>query len=82
LLTGSQERVDLSLARTAKWLASLGPSNARNIAMPIFEDAGDLIEVMQTPFGVVTHLRSPLVIDGRRMDAKTAPPIPGVPLWR
>jgi hypothetical protein len=78
---GGSWRVDLSLARTAEWLASLGPSNARNIAMPIFEDAGDLIEVMQTPFGVVTHLRSPLVIDGRRMDAKTTPPIPGVPLW-
>ena len=79
---GGSWHVQLSLARTAEWLASLGPSDARDATIPRFEDGRDLIEVMRTPFGIVSHLRSPLQIDGKRMDAKTAPPIPGVPLWR
>ncbi len=79
---GGSWRVDLSLARTAEWLASLGPSDARNARLPPTSEDTELLETMPSPYGTIGHLRSPLVVNGVRMDAKTPPPIAGVPLWR
>ena len=78
---GGSWRLDLSLARTAEWLASLGPSDARDATLPAFEDDLASIERVSSPYGTIAHLRSPLVLDGKRA-SPTPPPIPGVPLWR
>jgi crotonobetainyl-CoA:carnitine CoA-transferase CaiB-like acyl-CoA transferase len=79
---GGSWRVDLSLARTAEWLASLGPCDERNATLPSVDDDPALVETMQSPYGRLSRLRSPLVLDGVRIDAETPPPIAGVALWR
>ncbi len=79
---GGSWRVDLSLARTAEWLATLGSSDARAATMPAFGDDPQLLENVRSPYGILQHLVSPLVLDGRRVSTSAPPPIPGVPLWR
>ena len=79
---GGSWRVDLSLARTAEWLASLGNSYARDAVMPKLEDDPELVQEVRSPFGTLSHLVSPLVVDGVRVSTASPPPIAGVPLWR
>jgi crotonobetainyl-CoA:carnitine CoA-transferase CaiB-like acyl-CoA transferase len=56
---GGSWQVDVSLARTAEWLKSLGTVDALDVSDPALDDVTDLLSDDATPEGVARHLRFP-----------------------
>ncbi|MFD0889492.1 carnitine dehydratase, partial [Streptosporangium algeriense] len=82
---GGSWRVEVSLARTALWLDSLGRVEAKDA-----EEGGaggpeiaDLLSEMDSPFGRLTYVRAPGSIDGARPYWAGPPPMQGEhpPVW-
>ncbi len=77
---GGSWRVELSLARTALWLDSLGRVDGENTPDP---EVADLLREMDSPFGRLTYVRPPGVIDGASPYWESPPPRQGEhpPAW-
>ncbi|WP_433218288.1 CoA transferase [Microtetraspora malaysiensis] len=75
---GGSWRVELSLARTARWLDGLGRTDR---AEPAGGDpglgVGDLLESVDSEFGRLTYVRPPGRIDGAEPYWASPPPRPG-----
>jgi crotonobetainyl-CoA:carnitine CoA-transferase CaiB-like acyl-CoA transferase len=56
---GGSWTVEVSLARTARWLDGLGRIDGLGAPDPAAEDVADLLAVTDSPFGRVTHVRPP-----------------------
>ncbi|MBB4914699.1 CoA transferase [Streptosporangium saharense] len=76
---GGSWRVEVSLARTALWLDSLGRARAQEGTPEI----ADLLDEMDSPFGRLTYVRAPGSIDGARPYWESPPPRQGEhpPAW-
>ncbi|WP_245647235.1 CoA transferase [Microtetraspora niveoalba] len=73
---GGSWRVELSLARTARWLDGLGRS-AGGEASHAPHRMDDLLERMASSFGVLTYVRPPGRIEGAEPRWASPPPRPG-----
>jgi crotonobetainyl-CoA:carnitine CoA-transferase CaiB-like acyl-CoA transferase len=56
---GGSWLVEVSLARTAEFLKSLGTIDALNVHDPALDDVRDLLIEDDTPYGRVLHMRFP-----------------------
>lgn len=76
---GGSWHVEVSLARTAKWLDDLGRVDGGHVPPP----ADDLLATMDSPFGTLTYVRPPGLIDGAEPYWAAPPPRPGEhpPAW-
>ena len=74
---GGAWHAELSLARTARWLAGLGrsPAAAAAVSEPGYPD--DLTSTMDSTFGALTYVRPPGSLDGYRPGWLTPPHRPG-----
>jgi crotonobetainyl-CoA:carnitine CoA-transferase CaiB-like acyl-CoA transferase len=61
---GGSWLVEVSLARTAEWLKSLGMLDTLAATDPTLEDVRDLLLIDATARGAVTHVRFPGAIEG------------------
>jgi crotonobetainyl-CoA:carnitine CoA-transferase CaiB-like acyl-CoA transferase len=59
---GGSWHVRLSLAQTGRWLESLGRIDALDHPDPGPDDVADLLDRMDSPFGTITHVRSPIAL--------------------
>lgn len=57
---GGSWHVRLSLAQTGRWIESLGRIDALDYPDPTYEDIADRLESRPSPFGKITHVRSPI----------------------
>jgi hypothetical protein len=55
---GGSYLVRVSLAQTAHWLTGLGRVDGTGLADPGNDDIPELLQVSETPFGSVTHVRT------------------------
>jgi hypothetical protein len=81
---GGSWHVQVSLARTAEWLAGLGRvSGGLSTPDPTIDDVTDLLDEMPTPFGHVRHVRPPGMITGAPPHWTSPPHRPGSdpPTW-
>jgi hypothetical protein len=80
---GGSWAVEVSLARTARWLDGLGRVDGLSVPDPGPEDVAALLEAVPTPFGTVTHLRPPGSMGGGEPRWERAPHRPGQdpPAW-
>ncbi len=82
---GGSWHVQISLARTAEYLKSLGMLEPTRLHAPIptIDDLRDLLHEEVTPFGRVTHMRFPGRIGNRNLQWKTPPHRQGAdaPAW-
>jgi len=79
---GGSWHAELSLARTARWLAGLGRSPvAAAVPEPVYPD--DLTSTMDSTFGALTYVRPPGRLDGYQPGWATPPHRPGAdpPEW-
>lgn len=70
---GGSWRVRLALARTGLWLDSLG----RAAASAELSEVDDLLEVVASPFGAVTHVRMPGALPASPAHWAHGPRVPG-----
>ncbi|MFC3983561.1 CoA transferase [Streptosporangium jomthongense] len=79
---GGSWRVEVSLARTALWLDSLGRAEAENVTGK-GPRVADLLSEMDSPFGRLTYVRAPGSVDGARPYWTSPPPGQGEhpPAW-
>ncbi|MEV7006127.1 CoA transferase [Streptosporangium sp. NPDC051022] len=77
---GGSWRVEVSLARTALWLDSLGRVDGGDTPDP---EVADLLREMDSPFGRLTYVRPPGTIDGASPYWASPPPGRGKhpPAW-
>ena len=59
-LEGGSWHVQLSLARTGRWIESLGRIQALDHLDPSPEDVADLLQTIDSPFGKITYVDSPV----------------------
>jgi crotonobetainyl-CoA:carnitine CoA-transferase CaiB-like acyl-CoA transferase len=64
---GGSWLVEVSLARTAEWLKSLGTLDTLGAADPQLDDVRDLLLDDAMPHGLVTHVRFPGAIEGMQL---------------
>lgn len=57
---GGSWHVRLSLAQTGRWIERLGHIDALGHPDPSAEDVADLLDTLESPFGRVTYVRSPV----------------------
>ena len=82
--TGGGSHVEVSLARTAHWSDQLGRvPRGLETPDPTSEAVADLLLTDDTPFGSVTHVRPPGLIDGAALRWSGPPHRPGAdpPRW-
>ncbi len=60
IAAGGSWHVRLSLAQTGRWIESLGRIDGLDCTDPGFSDVGDLLESRESPFGKITHVKSPV----------------------
>ena len=65
--------VEVSLARTAQWLKSLGEVDNMHVPDPSIDDVRDLLVDEPSQFGRVTHVRFPGSIEGLDLQWRTPP---------
>jgi crotonobetainyl-CoA:carnitine CoA-transferase CaiB-like acyl-CoA transferase len=72
---GGSWHVEISLARTAEYLKSLGTVETSRLRLPIpkIDDVRDLLRDDESPFGRVTHVRFPGLVGGRELQWKSPP---------
>lgn len=83
-LHGGSWHIQVSLARTAHWLAGLARvASGLSITDPGLDDVADLLDEAPTPFGVVRHVRPPGTIMGAPPHWASPPHRPGSdpPTW-
>lgn len=68
---GGSWHVEVSLARTAMWLDELGRVDGAGVGQPRIED---LLATMTSPFGTLTYVTPPGLIDGARPYWASPPP--------
>jgi len=80
---GGSAHVQVSLARTAAWLDSLGRVERLGLTPPDVAQLGDLLVRDDTPFGRVTHVRPVGTVVGAPARWHRMPPGPGQdnPSW-
>jgi hypothetical protein len=80
---GGSWHVQVSLARTAAWLDSLGRVERLGLTPPDVAQLGDLLVRDDTPFGRVTHVRPVGTVVGAPARWDRMPPGPGQdnPSW-
>jgi hypothetical protein len=80
---GGSWAVEVSLARTARWLDGLGRVDGLTAPDPGMDDVADLLETAPTPFGAVTHVQPPGSIVGGEPRWESPPHRPGQdpPAW-
>jgi crotonobetainyl-CoA:carnitine CoA-transferase CaiB-like acyl-CoA transferase len=82
---GGSWHVEVSLARTAAHLASLGFAEPSRLQLPSpsFDDVRDMLRDDESPFGSVTHMRFPGQIGDRNLQWRTPPHPQGydAPAW-
>jgi crotonobetainyl-CoA:carnitine CoA-transferase CaiB-like acyl-CoA transferase len=70
---GGSWHVEVSLARTAEWLKSLGEVDRLDAHDPTIDDVRDLLRDDASPFGNITHVRFPGQIDDLDLQWRTPP---------
>ena len=59
---GGSWMVRVSLAQTGRWIDGLGRMDGLHLAKPKEDEIADLIEVHDSPFGKVSHVKSPEIM--------------------
>ena len=72
---GGSWHVRLSLAQTGRWIEGLGRIDALGYPDPAAEDVADLLDSVESPFGKVTYVRSPVGL-GETPPLWQSPPVP------
>ena len=59
---GGSWHVRLSLAQTGRWIEGLGPVDGLDCPDPTAEDVADLLDTLDSPFGKITYVKSPVAL--------------------
>jgi crotonobetainyl-CoA:carnitine CoA-transferase CaiB-like acyl-CoA transferase len=59
---GGSWMVRVSLAQTGRWIDGLGRADGLHLTKPKEEEIADLLEVHDSPFGKVSHVKSPEIM--------------------
>ncbi|MEE2777651.1 MAG: CoA transferase [Acidobacteriota bacterium] len=60
---GGSWHVRVSLAQTGRWIENLGRIDGLGAADPPLEEVGDVLDTLDSPFGKITYVRSPVGLE-------------------